>query len=415
MCRICGDVDRVHLDQAHTQELVEEVQIGRRRVLTMAGAGILGASALAAMPSGVAAATPASSTSGSAGNRAFKTRAWGVTRPGMDFEQIEIERRALRPTDVRVEILYASICHSDIHTALGELDAPAYPLVPGHENVGRVTAVGSEVTKFRVGDFAGVGVMVDSCGTCDNCLADREQNCLNGQTWTYGQPDKISGGYTFGGYSKELVVKEHFAFRIPPGANLPGVAPLLCAGITTFSPLQHWKVQKAQRVGVVGLGGLGHMAVKLAVARGAEVTVFTTTPAKIADAKQMGAREAVLWSDEAAMKRLTNHFDFMISTVPEAYPIQQFMNLLKLDATMVNVGAMGDLPFNGLLNLRGRKSLAGSLVGGVAETQEVIDYCVSRNITADVQIIKPKQIPEAYRAILAKDARYRFVIDVGRA
>ncbi|WP_404649525.1 NAD(P)-dependent alcohol dehydrogenase [Dyella flagellata] len=333
----------------------------------------------------------------------------------MRFTPREIERRALRPTDVRIEILYAAICHSDIHTVLGEFGPPGYPVVPGHEIVGRVSAIGDQVTQFKVGDIAGVGCMVDSCGTCENCRDDREQNCLNGATFTYDYPDKVSGGRTYGGYAKAIVVTEHFVFRIPPGANLPGMAPLLCAGITTFSPMQHWKLQPGQRVGVVGLGGLGHMALKLGVARGAEVTVFTTTPGKIADAKRMGAREAVLWSDEASMKRWANHFDLILSTVPESYAVQPFMDLLKLDATLVNVGALGELRVNGLANIFGRKSLAGSLVGGVAETQEVIDYCAARNITAEVEIIRPDQIQEAYRRVLNKDVRYRFVIDMGAA
>lgn len=408
MCRVCGDKEELH-----EENRLGAVQLDRRKVMTMVGAGILGASAMAAMPASAAtAATTSNAPTGTASQAAFKTKAWGVRRAGTQFEQLEIERRALRASDVHIEILYAAICHSDIH---GSVEGSVFPLVPGHENVGRVIAVGNEVTKFKVGDLAGVGVMVDSCRTCKNCLADREQNCLNGQTWTYGMPDKISGGITYGGYSKAIVVKEHFAFRIPPGANLPGIAPMLCAGITTFSPLQHWDVQRGQRVGVIGLGGLGHLAVKLAVARGADVTVFTTSPSKVADARRMGARDAILWSDTAAMSRLGAQFDFMISTVPETYPIQQFMDLLKLDATLVNVGVLGNLTTNGLANIRGRRSLAGSLVGGVAETQEVIDYCASRNIIADVQLIKPSQIAQAYRSILAKEARYRFVIDMTAA
>jgi alcohol dehydrogenase (NADP+) len=209
-----------------------------------------------------------------------------------------------------------------------------YPVVPGHEMIGRVAAVGGKVTKFKVGDIGGVGCMVSSCGTCENCLGDREQNCLNGTTFTYDSTDAVSGGQTFGGYSERIVVTEKFVVRIPPGADLAATAPLLCAGITTFSPMQHWKVTPGQRVGVVGLGGLGHMAVKLAAARKADVTIFTTSPGKIADAKRLGAREAVLWSDTKAMKGLTNSFDWIISTVPVSYPMQPFMDLLKLDATL---------------------------------------------------------------------------------
>jgi uncharacterized zinc-type alcohol dehydrogenase-like protein len=288
-----------------------------------------------------------------------------------------------------------------------------YPSVPGHEIIGRVQAVGSAVTKFKVGDIGGVGCMVNSCCTCENCPADREQNCLNGATFTYNSPDPVSGGHTFGGYSDKMVVPEHFVIRIPPGADLAATAPLLCAGITTFSPMQHWKLSAGQRVGVIGLGGLGHIAVKLAVARKADVTVFTTSPGKIADAKRMGAREAVLWSDTAALKRLANQFDLLISTVPQAYPMQPFVNLLKLDSTLVNVGAMKDLQgINGLALVFGRKSVAGSVIGGVAETQEVIDYCAARNIKADIELIRVEDINRAYERVVKKDVRYRFVIDM---
>jgi uncharacterized zinc-type alcohol dehydrogenase-like protein len=257
--------------------------------------------------------------------------------------------------------------------------------------------------------------MVNSCGTCENCLSDREQNCLNGTTFTYNSPDPVLGGFTFGGYSDKIVVPEHFVIRIPPGADLAATAPLLCAGITTFSPLQHWKLSAGQRVGVSGLGGLGHIAVKLAVARKADVTVFTTSPGKIADAKRMGAREAVLWSDTAAFKRLANQFDLLISTVPKAYPMQPFMDLLKLDATLVNVGALDQLQgLNGMGLAFGRKSLAGSMIGGIAETQEVIDYCTARNIKADIELIRPEDINRAYERVVNKDVRYRFVIDMSK-
>jgi alcohol dehydrogenase (NADP+) len=263
-----------------------------------------------------------------------------------------------------------------------------------------------------VGDIGGVGCMVNSCGACENCLADREQNCLKGTTFTYDSTDRVSGGQTFGGYSNKIVVTEKFVIRIPPGADLAATAPLLCAGITTFSPMQHWRVTPGQRVGVVGLGGLGHMAVKLGVARRAEVTVFTTSPGKIADARRLGARDAVLWSDTEAMKRLANRFDWIISTAPESYPMQPFVDLLKLDATLVNVGALGQLQgLDGMAQGFGRKSLAGSMIGGIAETQEVIDYCASRNIKADIELIRPEEINRAYERILNKDVRYRFVID----
>jgi len=272
--------------------------------------------------------------------------------------------------------------------------------------------VGSAVSKFKVGDIGGVGCMVNSCGTCNNCLADREQNCLNGATFTYNSQDNVLGGHTFGGYSDKMVVAEHFVIRIPPGVDLAAIAPLLCASITTFSPMRHWRVTPGQRVGVIGLGGLGHMAVKLAAARQAEVTVFTTSSGKTEDARRLGAREAVLWTDAAAMKRFTNYFDLMITTVPKSYPMQPFMDMLKLDATLVNVGALNSLKsLEGMSLAFGRKSLAGSLIGGIAETQEVIDYCTARNIKADIELIRPDQITEAFTRVENKDIRYRFVID----
>lgn len=355
-------------------------------------------------------------TEATVGAKPIAVRAYGAKSATSPLEPLQIERRAIGPNDVFLDVLYCSICHSDIHTVRDEWRATlptVYPSVPGHEIIGRVQAVGSAVTKFKVGDIGGVGCMVNSCGTCENCQADREQNCLSGATFTYNSPDAVSGGHTFGGYSDKMVVAEHFVIRIPPGADLPAMAPLLCAGITTFSPMQHWKLTPGQHVGVIGLGGLGHMAVKLAVARKSDVTVFTTSPGKIADARRMGAREAVLWSDTEAMKRLANHFDLLIATVPKSFPMQPFMDLLKLDATLVNVGAVEPLEsgLNGMAMAFGRKSLAGSVIGGIAETQEVIDYCAARNIKADIELIRPDQINQAYDRVVNKDVRYRFVID----
>lgn len=328
----------------------------------------------------------------------------------------EFDRRDPRSDDVVIDVLYSGICHSDIHQARNEWPSTLptlYPCIPGHEIIGRVQAVGSGVTKFKVGDIGGVGCMVDSCGTCENCLVDREQNCVNGATFTYNSPDAASGGHTFGGYADKIVVKEHFVIRIPPGADLAATAPLLCAGITTFSPMQHWKLSAGQRVGIIGLGGLGHMAVKLAAARKADVTVFTTSPGKLADAKRLGAREAVLWSDTESMKRLAGKLDLMISTVPDTYPMQPFMEVLKLDGTLINVGALNQLegPI-GMALAFGRKSLAGSVIGGIAETQEVVDYCTARNIQADIELIRPDRINQAFDRVKKKEVRYRFVIDM---
>lgn len=394
-------------------EMSDDPPAPARREVLLAGAALAAAPLLAGAANAVQAR---SDVAASVGVGSSKVRAWAASSRDARFMPVEISRRALGPRDVRIEILYAGICHSDIHTARSEWGPATYPIVPGHEIVGRVTAVGPQVTKFKAGDVAGVGCMVDSCGTCASCLADREQNCLNGATFTYDSPDKVSGGVTHGGYSKAIVVTEGFAIRIPPGANLASMTPILCAGITTFSPMQHWRLAGGQRVGVIGLGGLGHMAVKLAVARGAEVTVFTTTPAKVEDARRMGAREAVLWSDTAAMQHLARRFDLIIATVPRAFPVQQFMNLLKLDATLVNVGALESIGgLDGMANGFGRRSFAGSMIGGIAETQQVIDYCAARNISAEVEIITPDQIDAAYDRVVGKDVRYRFVIDMAAA
>lgn len=383
-----------------------------RRDFLKAGAVLASAPLLG----GLSSAVHGRSTEGNIGKGPYPTRAYGTTSATTPLKLMNIERRSLGPHDVLLDVLYCGICHSDIHQARNEWPntvPTTYPVVPGHEIIGRVRAIGNRVTKFRVDDIGGVGCMIDSCRTCENCLSDREQNCHNGTTFTYNSPDKVSGGLTYGGYSDKMVVKEHFVVRIPPGVDLPAMAPLLCAGVTTFSPMRHWKVKPGQRVGVIGFGGLGHVAVKLAVAHRAEVTVFTTTPGKIADAKKMGAGDAVLWSDEAGMKRYMNQFDLMIATVPKAFPMQQFMNLLKLDGTLVNVGALEQLKdLDGMLIGFGRKSLAGSMIGGIAETQEVIDYCAARNIKSDIELIRPDQINEAFTRVVHKDVRYRFVIDM---
>jgi uncharacterized zinc-type alcohol dehydrogenase-like protein len=379
----------------------------RRKVL-------IGGTALVAAPllAGMASNAYAAETGMPAGNGPFSARAYGAASATSPLAPMQIERRTIGPHDVLLDVLYCGVCHSDIHHARGEWPT-AFPCVPGHEIIGRIQAVGSAVTKFKVGDIGGVGCMVDSCGTCENCLADCEQNCLKGATNTYNSPDPATGGHTFGGYSDKVVVTERFVIRIPPGADLAATAPLLCAGITTFSPMQHWKVAGGQRVGVIGLGGLGHVAVKLAVARNADVTVFTTSPGKIADAQRLGARRAVLWSDAAAMKELAGQFDFLISTVPQAYPMQQFVDVLKLDATLVNVGALDQLQgVIGSALVFGRKSIAGSVIGGIAETQEVIDYCTSRNIKADIELIRAEDVNRAYERVVNKDVRYRFVIDM---
>lgn len=400
MCNSCND--------PHHEE--ESIASGRRNALK-AGVGLLAAAPV--MLGGLNSAQAEENRPAAIGNGPYPTRAYGASRAKGPLELMQIQRRALGPKDVLLDILYCGVCHSDIHNVNDDWGRAPYPCVPGHEIIGRVIATGNEVTKFSIGDIGGVGCMVNACRTCENCADDREQNCLNGTTFTYNSQDSVMGGHTFGGYSDKVVVTEHFVIRIPPGADLAATAPLLCAGVTTFSPMRHWNLARGQHVGVIGLGGLGHMAVKLAAAHGAEVTVFTTSPGKIADAERIGAKQAVLWNDETAMKQLANQFDLMISTVPEAYPMDQFMNLLKLDGTLVNVGALGQLQgLNGMAQGFGRKSLSGSMIGGIAETQEVIDYCTARNIKADIELVNIQDINRAYQRVMNKDVRYRFVIDM---
>jgi uncharacterized zinc-type alcohol dehydrogenase-like protein len=383
-----------------------------RREFVVAGASL----AMTPLLGGAAAAAQAGQRETSVGSGPTRARAYGNTRPDAPLSLMSIERRPVGPNDVLLDVLYCGICHSDIHQARNEWAAwnpTNYSCVPGHEIIGRVRAVGKAVTKFKVGDIGGVGCMVDSCRTCENCRDDREQNCTRPATYTYNSPDLVLGGHTLGGYSDTMVVSEHFVIRIPPGMDLAATAPLLCAGVTTFSPMRHWKLSAGQRIGVVGLGGLGHMAVKLAVAQGANVTVFTTSPGKVADAKRLGAREAVLSTDAEAMKRLTGSFDLLISTAPRAYPMQPFLGVLKLDGTLVNVGALEKLQdVDGPTLVRGRKSIAGSLIGGIAETQEVIDFCAARDIKADVEVIGVQDINKAFDRVVNKDVRYRFVIDM---
>ncbi|WP_315852316.1 NAD(P)-dependent alcohol dehydrogenase [Paludisphaera rhizosphaerae] len=367
---------------------------------------------------GAVAAAHDGSNESSSDTSPIKARAYGSTRADSPIGPMQIERRAVGPNDVLLDVLYCGICHSDVHQARNEWSSwnpTQYPCVPGHEIIGRVRAVGKNVTKFKVGDVGGVGCMVDSCGKCEGCLDDREQTCTQPATFTYNSPDLVSGGHTYGGYSTAMVVAERFVVRIPPGMDLAATAPLLCAGITTFSPIQHWELSPGQRVGVVGLGGLGHMAVKLAGSRRAEVTVFTTSPGKLADAKRLGAKDAVLSTDADAMKGLAGRFDLVIATVPKAFPMLPFLNVLKPDATLVNVGTLDMLQeVSGPSLVMGRRSIAGSAIGGIAETQEMIDYCAARNIKADVEVIGPGDINRAFDRVVKKDVRYRFVVDMSK-
>jgi alcohol dehydrogenase (NADP+) len=329
----------------------------------------------------------------------------------------KFERRDPGPSDVVIDILFCGICHSDIHTVRNEwseMMQTTYPCLPGHEIVGRVTQIGKDVKKFKVGDIAGVGCLVDSDRTCPNCQAGEEQFCSGPATFTYNAPDKGNPGKpTYGGYSNTIVVTEHFVLKIPAKLDPAGAAPLLCAGITTYSPMRHWKVGKGQKVGVIGLGGLGHMALKFAHSFGAHVVQFTTSPSKEAEAKRLGADEVVLSKDAAAMKKQMHSFDFIIDTVSADHDVATEINLLKVDGVLALVGAPSkpmSIPAFGLLF--GRKTLAGSLIGGLRETQEMLDYCAEHGIASDIEKVPIQQVNEAYERVLKSDVRYRFVIDM---
>jgi len=322
-------------------------------------------------------------------------------------------RREPLPSDIAIDILYCGVCHSDLHMARNEWGSSVYPLVPGHEIVGRVTHTGAAVTKFKVGDIAAIGCLVNSCRTCGNCNTGLEQYCEKGFTLTYGSPDPIDGSVTMGGYSNNCVVDERFALRIPANLDLAGAAPLLCAGITTYSPLRHWKVGPGKKVGIVGLGGLGHMALKFAHSFGAHVVQFTTSESKREDALRLGADEVVLSKDEEAMKAHAGSFDVTLDCVSAPHDLNAYVNLLKRDGALVLVGAPEVPPTVHTMGLIfGRRSIAGSLIGGLPETQEMLDYCGQHNITSDVEVIPMAQINEAFERMLKQDVKYRFVIDM---
>ncbi|WP_280024118.1 MULTISPECIES: NAD(P)-dependent alcohol dehydrogenase [Comamonas] len=323
-------------------------------------------------------------------------------------------RRDPRPNDVAIEIEFAGVCHSDLHTVRGDWGVPRYPVVPGHEIIGRVTAVGADVTRFTVGQRVGVGCMVDSCQHCPACAQGLEQYCENGMTGTYNDVDRHDGTSTQGGYSERIVVSEQFVVNVPENLDPAGAAPLLCAGITTWSPLRHWKVGPGSKVAVVGLGGLGHMALKLAKAMGAEVTLFSRSPGKEADAQRLGASHVVISTDPAQMKAVRGQFDLIIDTVPYVHELNPYVSTLAVSGTLVLVGYLG--PLEEMLNtapmVMGRKSVAGSVIGGIAETQEMLDFCGQHGITADIERIDIGSINDAYERMLKSDVKYRFVIDI---
>jgi uncharacterized zinc-type alcohol dehydrogenase-like protein len=345
----------------------------------------------------------------------YNAKAYSAASATSPLASSVIARRDPTDQDVQIEILFCGICHSDLHTARNEWAAvmpTVYPCVPGHEIVGRVTAVGSAVTKFKPGDLAGVGCMVGSDGTCPACKQGLEQFC-HGMTLTYNSPDKHSGGVTYGGYSDSIVVDQHFVLRIPANLDLAAAAPLLCAGITTYSPLRHWGVTKGKKVGIVGLGGLGHMGVKFAHALGAHTVVFTTSPGKTDDALRLGADEVVVSRDAGQMQKHAGSFDFILDAVSADHDINSYIHLLARDGNITLVGAPEKpLPVSAFGLLFARRSLSGSIIGGIAETQEMLDFCGAHNITSDVEVIPIQKTNEAYERMLKSDVKYRFSIDM---
>ena len=343
----------------------------------------------------------------------MKTKAWAAHSHTAPLTPFELERRELLSNDVAMEILYCGVCHSDLHTARNDWGFTEYPIVPGHEIVGRVTAVGDTVSKYKVGDLVAVGCLVDSCMECDQCHKGEEQLCRNEVTETYDSPDRLTGAITQGGYSKHIVVREEFVLRVPQGLDIAKAGPLLCAGITTWSPLRTWGVKEGSRVGVVGLGGLGHMAVKLAAALGAHVTVISRSDKKRDDAMALGADALLVSSDEAAMEAAVDSFDLIIDTVPVKHDIMPYVPLLDIDATLVLVGQLGPLDVVDTMPIvAGRRRISGSPMGGIRETQELLDFCAEHNVHPDVEMIRMDEINAAFERLEKADVRYRFVIDM---
>ena len=355
-------------------------------------------------------------TSARPNEKTYRAKAFAAQSPTSSLAPTEIRRRAPGPQDIQIEILYCGVCHSDLHQTRNEWEAmmpTVYPCVPGHEIIGRVVGAGSRVKKFKEGDIAAVGCMVDSDRTCPNCRAGLEQFCVGPATFTYNSEDKILGGRTYGGYSQSIVVDEAFALRVSDKLDLAAAAPLLCAGITTYSPLRHWKVGKGQKVGIVGLGGLGHMGLRFAHAFGAHAVLFTTSPGKMADALRLGAEEVIISKNAAEMQKHAGSFDFILDTVSAQHDVNAYLNLLKVEGTLTMVGASPEpLPLAVTSVIFGRKSLAGSLIGGLRETQEMLDFCAERGIVCDIEMIRMQQINEAYERMLKSDVKYRFVIDM---
>lgn len=340
-------------------------------------------------------------------------KAYGTEAAEKPLDQLNINRRKPTPHDVEIDILFCGVCHSDLHTARGEWQGTVYPCVPGHEIVGKVIKVGDHVHKFKVGDVVGIGCIVDSCRDCQYCQEGLEQFCEPGMIGTYNGPDKHLGTHTFGGYSESIVVDENYVLRIPDNLDLAATAPLLCAGITTYSPLRHWNVGPGKKVGVVGIGGLGHMGIKIAKAMGAHVVAFTTSTSKFEEAHRLGADEVVLSKDPEQMKKHTGQLHFILDAVSAEHDINAYISLLRVDGSLALVGAPEQpLPVAAFSLIMGRKSFAGSMIGGIAETQEMLDFCGEHNITADIEMINIDQVNEAYERLLKGDVKYRFVIDM---
>ena len=340
-------------------------------------------------------------------------KAYGTEGSSMPLHEMKIERRVATAHDVEIEIVYCGICHSDLHQVKNDFGGAIYPIVPGHEIVGRVTAIGNHVTKFKVGDLAGVGCIVDTCRTCNHCKEGFEQFCEEGMTFSFNSIDKTYGGHTFGGYSESIVTDEKYVLNIPKALDLAAAAPLLCAGITVYSPLRHWKVGQGTQVGILGIGGLGHVAIKIAKAMGAFVIVFTTSQLKVDDAKRLGADDAVLSSDPEQMKKYAGKLNFILDTVSAKHDINIYLNQLTVDGSVVLVGLPPEpLSVSAFNVVKGRRSFAGSNIGGIAETQEMLDFCAKHNIAADIELIKIQDINNAYERLAKGDVHYRFVIDM---
>jgi uncharacterized zinc-type alcohol dehydrogenase-like protein len=341
------------------------------------------------------------------------TKAFGTVAAEAPLKEMTIQRRDLTPNDVAIDILYCGICHSDLHQVKNEFGGTIYPIVPGHEIIGRVSAVGSQVTKFKVGEIAGVGCIVDSCQKCEYCKEHLEQFCVEGATFSFNSTDKYSNGVTYGGYSENIVTNEDYVLHVPEGLDLAAAAPLLCAGITVYSPLKHWEVGPGKIVGILGIGGLGHVAIKIAKAMGAYVVVFTTSASKVEDAKRMGADEGIFSTDAKQMSKYAGKLHMILDTVSAKHDVNVYLNLLKVDGTVVLVGLPPEpLEIGAFSVVMGRRSFSGSNIGGIAETQEMLNFCAAHNIVCDIELIDIQAINEAYERLSKGDVKYRFVIDL---